>query len=109
MSTDRKEGRMDGAKEKDSGSVATSLWWPLLNGLTLHSHPSGEWFRVTAAAAISSSGVSFKSLQHKSIWDNQTREPGGFFQQLPERSGGPMGQTSPMDPGRVLQRSQFSG
>lgn len=44
-------------------------------------------------AAIGSSGVSFTPLQHKSIRDNQSREAGGFLQQLPERPGGPMGRT----------------
>lgn len=52
---------------------------------------------AAAAAAIDSSGVSFTTLQHKSIRDNQTREPGGYFQQLPERSGGPMGWTLPSE------------
>lgn len=99
LSRDRTDGRTDGWSQRGGRCfVAPSLWRLLFNGLTLHSHPSGERLRVTAAAAIGSRGVSFTTLQqHKSIRDNQPREPGGFFQQLPERSGGPMGRTPPTE------------
>lgn len=55
---------------------------------------------------VGSRGVSFTTLQqHKSIRDNQPREPGGFFQQLPERSGGPVGRTPPTE--RFCQAANF--
>lgn len=64
-----------------------SFGWKVL------SDSGGGTLLFRGARGSSSSGISFKVLQHKSIGDNQAWEHVGFFYQLPEQSTGPGGQT----------------
>lgn len=64
------------------------------SGWKVLSDSGGGTLLFRGARGSSSSGFSFKVLQHKSIGDNQAWEHGGFFYQLPEQSTGPGGKRS---------------